>query len=220
MSQFTLVIGNKNYSSWSMRPWLVLKHFNIPFKEVYIPLYQEGTKATLLKWSPSGLVPALRNGDFAVWDSLAICEYLQELHPNLAMWPTEMNARAVARSISAEMHAGFAALRRSMPMNCRLSFPGKGLNDESAADIQRVTAIWRECREKFGASGPLLFGEFTIADAMFAPVALRLRTYDVALDEVCEAYVTALLVLPEVQEWIADAQAEEEVIEAFEPYRS
>jgi glutathione S-transferase len=220
MSQFTLVIGNKNYSSWSMRPWLVLKHFNIPFKEMYIPLYQDGTKEALWKWSPSGLVPALRSGDFAVWDSLAICEYLQELFPEHAMWPQDANARAVARSISAEMHSGFAALRRSMPMNCRLTFPGKGMNDESAADIERITNLWRECRETYGTGGQMLFGEFTIADAMFAPIALRLRTYAVQLDEVCEAYVTALLSLPEVEEWIADAQAEEEVIEAFEPYRN
>ncbi len=219
MSCFTLVIGNKNYSSWSMRPWLVMRHFSMPFKEIYIPLYQEGTKETLRKWSPSGLVPALRNGDFAVWDSLAICEYLQELFPEHAMWPKDAEARAVARSVSAEIHAGFGALRRSMPMNCRLTFPGKGMNDESAADIERITNLWLKCREKFGASGPMLFGDFSIADAMFAPVALRFRTYEVQLDEVCEAYVAALLSLPEVVEWVADAQAEEEVIEAFEPYR-
>ena len=220
MSQLTLVIGNKNYSSWSLRPWLLLKHFDIPFKEVYIPLYQEGTKEAILYLSPSGLVPALKNGDVTIWDSLAICEYLNELFPEHSMWPQDSEARAVARSISAEMHSGFSPLRSLMPMNCRLTFPGKGLTDESAADIARITAIWRECRGKFGVGGSMLFGEFTIADAMFAPVALRFKTYDVQLDEVCAEYVSAVLALPAMQEWVAGAVEENEVLEAFEPYRS
>ncbi len=219
MKQLTLVIGNKNYSSWSLRPWLVLQHFNIPFTEVRIPLYTDNSADTIRKLSPSGLVPALKSGDLVVWDSLAICEYLQELYPHLSLWPIDMEARALARCISAEMHAGFSALRRFMPMNCRLSFPGMGLNDESAADIQRITTIWHDCRERFGNGGPMLFGEFTIADAMFAPVALRFRTYDVQLDEICAAYVAAILALPEMEKWITAATAEEEIITAFEPYR-
>ncbi len=219
MSQFTLIIGNKNYSSWSLRPWLLLKHFDIPFKEVYIPLYGEDSKEAMAKWCPSGLVPTLRNGDLTVWDSLSICEYLNEIFPAHAMWPEESGARAMARSISAEMHSGFSALRRLMPMNCRLTFPGKGLTEESAADIERIMAIWRECRQKYGQGGPMLFDEFTIADAMFAPVALRFRTYDVQLDEVCTDYVSTILALPAMQEWIADAMTEKEVLDAFEPYR-
>jgi len=199
---------------------LLLKCFDIPFKEVYIPLYEGGSKETLGKWCPSGLVPTLRDGDLAVWDSLSICEYLNELFPEHAMWPQEKDARAMARSISAEMHSGFTALRRLMPMNCRLTFPGKGLTEESAADIQRITAIWRECRERFGGGGEMLFGKFTIADAMFAPVALRFRTYEVKLDEMCEEYVSALLSLPAMKEWLAAAEAEEEVLEQFEPYRN
>lgn len=219
MSQFTLIIGNKNYSSWSLRPWLLLKHFDIPFKEVYIPLYGEGSKEAMAKWCPSGLVPTLRDGDLAVWDSLSICEYLNELFPEHAMWPEESEARAMARSISAEMHSGFSALRRLMPMNCRLTFPGEGLTEESAADIERITTIWCECRGKYGSGGPMLFGEFTIADAMFAPVALRFKTYDVQLDEVCAAYVSTILSLPAMMEWIAGARDEKEVLAIFEPYR-
>lgn len=220
MNQLTLVIGNKNYSSWSLRPWLLLSYFNIPFTEVRIPLYREDTSESLSQWSPSGLVPVLKHGEFAVWDSLAICEYLQELYPDYSFWPNDIKARAVARSVSAEMHSGFMALRSSMPMNCCRSFPGKGLNKESSADIQRVTAIWRECREQYGEGGSLLFGEFTIADAMYAPVAQRFRTYGVQLDEVSEAYVSTILSLPAMKEWISSAKAEEEIIEEFEPYRT
>ena len=165
-------------------------------------------------------MPVLKHDDFSVWDSLAICEYLQELYPDYSFWPKDAEARAVARSVSAEMHSGFAALRHSMPMNCRRSFPGKGLNKQSSADIRRVMSIWRECREKYGAGGSLLFGEFTIADAMYAPVAQRFRTYDVQLDAVSDAYVSAILSLPEMQEWISSAKSEEEVLKEFEPYHS
>lgn len=218
MDELTLVTGNRNYSSWSLRPWLLLRYFNIPFKEVRIPLYREGSQEALSRWSPSGLVPVLRHADFAVWDSLAICEYLQDLYPDYPLWPQDMRARAVARSVAAEMHSGFAALRESMPMNCRRAFPGKGLTTGTRTDIRRVAAIWRACREKYGAGGPLLFGEFSIADAMYAPVALRFRTYAVQLDEVCAAYAAAILSLPAMQEWIASAEVEAEVLEEFEPY--
>jgi len=176
MDKLTLVIGNKNYSSWSLRPWLLLKQFAIPFEEIRIPLYQAGSKDALAKYSPSGLVPALIHGDITVWDSLAICEYAQDLFPSLAMWPREREARAIARSVSAEMHAGFTAVRTHMSMNCKKSFPGKGLNPDSEAEIQRITRLWQECRGKYGQNGAMLFGEFSIADAMYAPVAIRLAS--------------------------------------------
>ena len=218
MDDLVLVIGNKNYSSWSLRPWLVMRHFDIPFEEVRIPLYREGSREALAKLSPSGLVPALKNSGVTVWDSLAICEYLQELYPSLALWPKDRDDRAIARSISAEMHSGFSALRNHMPMNCRKVFPGKGLNPDTQADIKRVSQIWRECREKHPEGGPMLFGEFTIADAMFAPVALRFNTYDVQLDSVAESYVSTILAMPEMQDWVSAAKQETEVLADFEPY--
>lgn len=218
MEKLTLVIGNQNYSSWSLRPWLLLKQFAIPFEEIRIPLYQTGSKEALATYSPSGLVPVLKHADFTVWDSLAICEYVQDLFPSRAMWPSERNARAIARSVSAEMHSGFSAMRTHMPMNCKKFFPGKGLTPESERDIERITQIWRDCRAHYGKDGPMLFGEFSIADAMFAPVVLRFRAYQVELDEVCEAYKAAILALPAMQEWIAAGCAEAEVLPAFEPY--
>jgi glutathione S-transferase len=219
MQQLTLVIGNKNYSSWSLRPWLVLRYFDIPFEEVRIPLYRAESAAALSQWSPSGLVPVLKHGDITVWDSLAICEYLQELYPGDPLWPTDRDVRAVARSVAAQMHAGFTALRQAMPMNCRETFPGQGLTTGSTADIQHVSAVWRQCRETFGRDGNMLFGGFSIADAMYAPVALRFRTYGVKLDDVCESYVASLLSLPAMQEWVSAGRREEEVLEQFEPYR-
>ncbi len=218
MDDLTLAIGNKNYSSWSLRPWLLMRRFGIPFKEVQVPLYRADTRDTILKLSPSGLVPALIDGATTVWDSLAICEYLQERYPDKALWPRDGKQRAHARSIRAEMHAGFSALRNNMPMNCRKSYPGKGQTPETAADIARITHIWRECRLSYGNSGPMLFGQFSIADAMYAPVALRFKTYDVALDVLSNAYVSALLTLPELLEWIVAGEQETEVIADFEPY--
>jgi glutathione S-transferase len=218
MEKLTLIIGNKNYSSWSLRPWLLLKYFAIPFEEIRIPLYQAGSRQALANYSPSGLVPVLQHGEITVWDSLAICEYVQDLFPSRALWPGECAARAIARSVSAEMHSGFTALRTHMPMNCKTSFPGKGLTPESEQEIKRITQIWRDCRANYGKGGPMLFGEFSIADTMFAPVVLRFNTYQVELDEVCEAYKTALLGLPAVQAWIAAGCAEAEVLPDFEPY--
>ena len=218
MNDLILVIGNKNYSSWSLRPWLVLRHFGIPFKEVRVPLYRDDTNETLLGMSPSGLVPVLKHKDLTVWDSLSICQYLQELYPNLPLWPNDKRQRAVARSICSEMHSGFSALRNNMPMNCRKSYPGKGHTFETAADIKRITNIWRDCRVSYGNSGPMLFGNFSIADAMFAPVALRFNTYDVEMDSISDAYVSTILSMPEIIDWVSAAKLETEVLVDFEPY--
>ena len=217
MSDYTLVIGNKNYSSWSLRPWLLMAHAGIPFREIRIALREAGSRAGILQHSPSGRVPVLRNGPVVVWDSLAIAEYLNERHPDLRLWPADPAARATARSVSAEMHAGFQALRSSMGMNCRSSFPGVGRTPDTIADIARLTAIWSDCRGCFGGAGAFLFGEFSIADAMFAPVAFRFRTYGVELDAVCQAYCDHVIGLPAMQRWLADALVEPEVVAAFEP---
>ena len=216
MPALTLVIGNKNYSSWSMRPWLLLRQADIAFREVRIPLYWPESAAQLTAWSPSGKVPALHDGEIRVWDSLAICEYLAERFPEKQLWPADPAARAVARSVSAEMHSGFAALRAQMSMNIRARYPGMDRTAESLADIARIVTIWTDCRAKFGRGGDFLFGRFSIADAMYAPVALRFQTYDVALSGAAKAYADAVLALPALQEWVADAVAETERIEQFE----
>jgi glutathione S-transferase len=220
MSDYTLVIGNKNYSSWSLRPWLAMRQAGLPFREVRIPLYTPESKAQIRSYSPSGKVPCLVDGALAVWDSLAICEYLAERHPQAKLWPADPYARAVARSISAEMHSGFQNLRSNMSMNCRKRFPGMGRTVEVAGEIERVQRSWGEAREKHGAGGPFLFGAFTIADAMYAPVVLRFRTYAVQLNPVCREYADAILALPAMQQWLADAEAETEVIAAFEPQQA
>jgi len=216
MTTLTLVIGNKSYSSWSMRPWLVLRQAGIPFEEVRIPLYVPGSEAELSKWSPSGKVPALHDGDICVWDSLAICEYLHERFPEHELWPADAAVRAVARSVSAEMHAEFGALREHMSMNIRARYPGQGRTSECLADIERILAIWTDCRARFGNGGDFLFGRFGIADAMFAPVVLRFQTYGVALESAARAYADAIRALPAMQAWVADAMAENERIEKFD----
>jgi glutathione S-transferase len=220
MSDYILVIGNKNYSSWSLRPWLAMRQAGLPFREVRIPLYTPESKAQIRSYSPSGKVPCLVDGALAVWDSLAICEYLAERHPQAKLWPADPHARAVARSISAEMHSGFQNLRSNMSMNCRKRFPGMGRTVEVAGEIERVQRSWGQAREKHGAGGPFLFGAFTIADAMYAPVVLRFRTYAVQLNPVCREYADAILALPAMQQWLADAEAETEVIAAFEPQQA
>lgn len=216
MADLTIYLGNKNYSSWSLRPWLALKRTTVDFDEVVIPLYQPGSRETILKYSPSGRLPALRHGDVVVWDSLAICEYLAESFPTFGLWPKDAAARAVARSVSAEMHSGFAALRQQFPMNIRSSFPGRGVTPEAQADINRVMSIWRDCRTRFGAGGDFLFGPFTIADAMFAPVVTRFRTYKIELEREADAYCETILALPAMQEWAAAAKNEPMIVEAFE----
>jgi glutathione S-transferase len=217
MADLTIYLGNKNYSSWSLRPWLALKRTTVAFDEVVIPLYQPGSRETVLKYSPSGRVPALHHGPVIVWGSVAICEYLAESFPTFDLWPKDPAARAVARSVSAEMHSGFPAMRQHMPMNIRSSFPGRGVTPEAQADINRIMAIWRDCRTRFGeGNGEFLFGSFTIADAMFAPVATRFRTYKTELEREAEAYCDTILALPAMQEWIAAAKNEPMIVEQFE----
>lgn len=211
MTQLTLIIGNKNYSSWSLRPWLVLKQAGIEFSEVRIPLDTPTTQQDILRYSSTGKVPVLCHGTLTIWESLAICEYLVETFPEASLLPEDKSTRAIARAISAEMHAGFQNLRQNMPMNCRAKLPGTGMESGVQEDIDRITAIWRECRQN-AVDGDLLFGKFTIADAMFAPVVSRFITYGVKLDPVAAAYVEAIWSLPAMQEWVAAASAEKEFI--------
>lgn len=218
MDDLTLVIGNKTYSSWSLRPWLLLRQAGISFREIRIPLYTSTSREDILRYSPAGKVPVLRDGDVAVWDSLAICEYLAERFPQASMWPQDRQARALARSISAEMHAGFPALRHNMSMNCRRAFPGKGYGAGVRDEIERIQAIWVDCRERYGATGDMLFGHFTVADAMYAPVALRFHTYGVTLPGAAGDYMDSILALPPIQDWIIAARAETETIPQFEYY--
>jgi glutathione S-transferase len=215
MSTPILVIGNKNYSSWSLRPWLAMKVLGIPFQELRIPLYGPGASDEIKRYSPAGKVPCLVDGATRVWDSLAILEYLAEAHP---LWPQAVAARARARSISAEMHSGFFDLRQHMSMNIRRQFPDKGRTPGVLADIDRIVAIWSECRAEFGGSDEFLFGRFGAADAMFAPVVLRFRTYEVQLPAACRRYADAILALAPMREWIAAAERETERIEKFEVY--
>ncbi|WOD17824.1 glutathione S-transferase family protein [Paraburkholderia kirstenboschensis] len=204
-----LLIGDKNYSSWSMRPWLLFKHFGIAFDEVLIHLDQPGTNAAVLAHAPNGpgKIPCLiDDAGLAVWDSLAIAETLAERFPQHALWPRDPAARAHARSVSAEMHSDFGELRSNMWMNIRASFPGKNGKPGVLADIARIEAIWRNCLDTYG--GPFLFGEFTIADAMYAPVAMRFNTWQPALSETSSGYVRRIKAVPAVKAWIDDALSE------------
>lgn len=208
MSALTLVIGNKNYSSWSLRPWLALRQAGADFTEELIGLRQPETRARILSYSPAGRIPVLIDGDVTVWESLAICEYVAELYPAAGLWPDDRAARAVCRSVATEMHSGFAALRQALPMDYRASLPLPELDEAVHDDIARIQAAWRTARRRFGAGGPFLFGRFSIADAMYAPVVTRFATYGVALDEVAQAYAAAILDLPAMQEWLAAARLE------------
>ena len=202
MSDLTLVIGNKNYSSWSLRAWLALRHAGIPFRERLIRLSHEGWDAAIAALSPSRRVPVLLHGERTVWESLAILEYAHELVPEAGLWPADRDVRAQARAVACEMHAGFSALRTHMPMNLRRhDLKGKGRGPGVADDIARICAIWRDCRARYGAGGDFLFGAFGAADAMFAPAATRLETYGVHLDDTCAAYSRAVLTLPAFVEW-------------------
>jgi glutathione S-transferase len=210
-----LVIGNKNYSSWSLRAWLALRKTGTEFEEICVSLYVPGHRETLLAHAPSGKVPVYVEDGLTVWDSLAILEYLAERHRWL--WPADRSARATARSLCAEMHSGFRALRTQFPMNCRAAPLRRVLPDEEAAgDIARIQAAWMECRDRCTMPGPWLFGTFTNADAMFAPVALRFATYGVALEPPAAAYVATVLADPDIKAWSAAAALERETIAEFE----
>jgi glutathione S-transferase len=213
-SELVLTIGNKNYSSWSLRAYLALAATGAPFREEVVPLSRPDSKAALLKASPTSRVPVLRHGDLVIWDSLAICEYLAELFPQAGLWPADRATRARARSVSAEMHSGFPALRRDMPMDIRADLPRRGRTPEALADVVRVLEIWRTCRNA-AVGGPFLFGTFTIADAMFAPVTTRFTTYGVDLDDVCQAYVDAIAAWPAMKAWREAGAAEPWVIDDY-----
>ncbi len=212
-----LVIGNKNYSSWSLRAWLLLAKLEVDFEEVMVPLSVEGSQAALYRQSPAGRVPVYRDGDLVIWDTMAIAEYLAEAHPQL--WPQDAAQRARARSISAEMHAGFMALRQKMPMNCRAEARQVLGTPALEKDTHRVQEIWANCRQNLEAdveAGPWLFGDFSIADAMYAPVVFRFNTYGVSGNDAVTGYITHVLSDPQVRAWREAACRETAVIEEEE----
>lgn len=214
MAAFTLIIGNKNYSSWSLRAWLALKQTGTEFEEIRIPLDTPTSRSQILQYSPSGKVPVLRHGSLTVWDSLAICEYLTELFPSSDLLPSSAEARAICRSVSAEMHSGFQPLRQHLSMNIRTRYPQRDLLPEVQADVDRILSIWRTCRQQYGTEGHFLFGkDFTIADVMYAPVVSRFITYNVPLNPIAQNYVNAIWSVPAMQEWRMAAEAETEVID-------
>ncbi|CAB3853624.1 glutathione S-transferase family protein [Achromobacter ruhlandii] len=216
---YTLIIGNKNYSSWSLRPWLALRAAGVAFTEQKLGLFTESFARHLETLTPAGLVPVLLDGDLAVWDSLAICEYVAEQHPEARLWPQDARARARARSLTAQMHSGFGALRQALPMNIEAHLPGIDIPEAARQEISRMHAIWQDTRAEFGQGGPFLFGAFSIADAFFAPVVSRFVTYGIAAAGPVRDYMDAVLALPAMQEWMRDARAEATFVEADEPYR-
>jgi len=218
MPKLELVVANKNYSSWSMRPWVLLREAGIVFEEIQLKFGDDGRIPGAERYSPTGQVPVLLLDGEPVWDSLAICEAVAELFPEKQLWPREAGARRRARSICAEMHAGFRALRGAMPMNIRASHPGKGMSPGVQRDIDRIAGLWQDCRIHFGAGGAMLFGAFGVADAMFAPVVMRFATYAVALPAGARVYADSVLGLASVREWSDAARRETEFVRAEELY--
>ena len=211
-----LIIGNKNYSSWSLRPWLLLAHHQLAFEEERIPLDEPDTKDRIMAASAAGKVPVLKDGDLTVWDSLAICEYVSERYLNGRGWPSDIEARAEARAVSAEMHSGLSAIRGQMPMNCRATGRKVPVTPELEQQIARVDNLWSYYRNKYGARGPWLFGEFSIADCMFAPVTSRFVTYGVTLSDTARTYQQQVLNSEAMQAWIQAGREETEIVEADE----
>lgn len=201
----TLYIGNRNYSSWSLRAWLVVAQASISCETILVPLDQEDTDERLRRLGPSGLVPVLDDAGVLVWDSLAITEYLAERCPEAGIWPRDRHARATARAVSAEMHSGFSQLRGKLPMDMRNRYPKPPADPRLADDIERIQSIWRDCRQRFGKGGEYLFGAWSAADAMFAPVVSRFRSYGIEPDRTCAAYCRAVWTHPDMQSWIATA---------------
>lgn len=214
MTRATLTISSKNYSSWSLRGWLLVKFARLEFDEILVPPDDADSRKELLLLSPSILVPCLVHEGVKVWDTLAIAEYLHEIKPKSGLLPADRAARAHCRAICGEMHSGFTSLRSALPMNLKRTFTGYRIWGRALADMERVTAIWRECLATYG--GPFLFGKRTMADAMYAPVATRFRTYGVPLDPVCQGYADQLLAMPEMLEWVAAAKAEFEEIDELD----
>lgn len=219
----TLLIGNKNYSSWSLRPWLLMRHAGIEFAERRLRLFSESFAAEVERVSPAGRVPVLVDDDFVVWDSLAISEYLAERFAHLQLWPADARDRAHARAVCAEMHSGFSALRAKMPMNVEAHLPHLHQllhNPALQADFGRIVSMWAALRERHAAAGPFLFGRFSVADAFYAPVVLRFRTYEPPVPPPAAEYAAAMLALPAMREWIGAACAEREFLPQDEPYRT
>jgi glutathione S-transferase len=211
-----LVIGNKNYSSWSLRPWIAMKQIGLTFDEAVIPMAMPSTKAEMLKYAPTGLVPVLIDGEALVFETIAILEYLNDKFPEAHLWPKDLAARAHARSIAAEMHGGFAALRRDCPMNIRRPVRKHIVSPEAAKQAERIDALWSDARARFGQGGPFLFGHFTNADAMYAPVINRFHTYDLPRSKTSQAYMDTMMALPAWKEWEAASRAESWVIASSE----
>ncbi len=203
-----LILGNKNYSSWSLRPWIAMRHAGLSFEEEVIPLYEPGSRERVLSYTPTGKVPVLVDGDMTIWESLAILDHIADRFPETELWPSDAKARAHARAISAEMHAGFGPLRRNCPMNMRRVGRKRELPAEVDADVRRIEAIWTDCRARFGQGGPFLFGRFSAADAMYAPVVSRFVSYAIDVNPECRAYMAALMALPAWEEWRAAGVAE------------
>ena len=222
MPHLTLVIANKNYSSWSLRPWLAMRALGIPFRERMVKFHSDDWASSIEALSPTRQVPVLweqaGGKRHATFDSIAILERLHELHPNAGVWPAEPLARAHARSLCAHFHAGYRALREAMPMNIRSRHPGKGMNADAKQEIDQLAAFWASTRQEFGSAGPFLFGEFSAADAFFAPVASRFITYGVALPGEAGAWQAAVLDLPAMRDWTEDALRETEFVPEDEPY--
>ena len=212
-----LIIGNKNYSSWSLRPWIAMKVADIAFDEQVIPLYEPGSREQVLKYSPAGKVPVLVDGDMAVWESLAILEYLAEKCPKAGLWPSDMRARSHARVVSNEMHGGFQALRKACPMNTWLPPKARPQADDVMENVWHIDALWRDCRKRFGQGGAFLFGAFGAADAMYAPVVSRLHTYGMQVSTEAQAYMDAVMALPAWREWHDAALREPWVMQHNEP---
>jgi glutathione S-transferase len=213
----TLVIGNKNYSSWSLRPWIAMKVAGIPFEEVLIPLYLPGSKEQILKYSPAGKVPILIDGDERVWESLSIMEHLAERFPDARLWPADARARSLARSVSAEMHAGFQPLRQHCTMNLWLPPKARPMPPEVLENMTRIEAIWADCRKRFGQGGAFLFGNFGAADAMYAPVVARFHNYGLPVSAGTRAYMEAVMALPAWREWYDAAMKETWIMQHNEP---
>jgi glutathione S-transferase len=213
----TLIIGNKNYSSWSLRPWIAMRVAGITFNEKVIPLYEPGSREQVLKYSPAGKVPVLIDGDAHIWESLAILEHLDEKFPDARLWPSDPGARSHARVAASEMHAGFNALRRACPMNMWLPPKPRPQSDEVMADVARIEALWGDCRAHFGQSGPFLFGAFGAADAMYAPVVARLHKYGLPVGTPARAYMDAVMGLPAWAQWRDAALKEPWIMRHNEP---